>query len=69
MEWIYVENELPPKKGDVPPICLVSAKDTTGRCYITYAAYYEDKKKWIDVELNVHNVYAWCIPTPALERT
>lgn len=66
MEWIYVDDELPKNKGDFPPTCLVSAKNNEGKLYVTNAAYSEDG--WIDTELRSHNVYAWCIPSPAPEK-
>ncbi len=70
MEWIYVEDQLPKKRpsADLPPLCLVSAKDINGKSYITNAAYYEEKDGWFDIELRIHKVYAWCIPSPAPER-
>ena len=66
MEWIYVEDRLPKKQpgADLPPMCLVSATDENGRNYVTQAAYY-GKEGWMDIELRAHNVYAWCIPSPA----
>jgi hypothetical protein len=70
MEWIYVEDALPEfsPNADLPPICIVSAKkaDIT---YVAIALYYQDQKLWLDEELHAHDVYAWCIPIPAKERT
>lgn len=69
MEWIYAKDQLPKQEpnADLPPMCLVSAKDENGKRYITNAAYYKGEG-WIDPELRAHDVYAWCIPTPAPER-
>ena len=70
LDWIYVEDQVPPEKpaGQAPRLVLVSARRKGSPNYVAIAAYYLELGIWMDMELHPHDVYAWCIPSPARER-
>jgi hypothetical protein len=68
MDWNYiVDGSLPPTKRDALLTWLVSAKNKHGERYVTFASYNEGV--WRDTDLRVIEVYAWCKPVPAADRT